>query len=157
MYSVVNDIDDTAHGTPTVQQGGGSADNLDALDQQRIEGHGVIGAEDGCVYRAYTIGEHPKAISAEPTNDRAAGSRAEVSGTDARLTGKKFAKGARLIEQQLATGENAGWLSNISLMAPVRRRRDHERFEMNGVIGGTIVAVGRSGLRGREGGAEQKK
>jgi hypothetical protein len=61
------------------------------------------------------------------------------------------------MEQQLATGENAGGLSQISLMAPVGGRGNHERFEMNGMIRGMIVAGGRSGLRGRQGGAEQKK
>jgi hypothetical protein len=64
--AVVNHVDHAADGGAAIEQRGGAAQNLDALDEQRLDTDVVIGADIGGIERADAVVEHPHAVAAEP-------------------------------------------------------------------------------------------
>lgn len=73
----VLDVDDAADRRGTEQQRRRTADDLDPLGQQRVDGDGMIDRGVGDVEAADAVGEHPHPLGIEAPQDRPRGVGAE--------------------------------------------------------------------------------
>jgi hypothetical protein len=92
-----------ADGAGAVQQGAGSFENLDAVGDERLDGHGVIRAGYRDVERVDAVFQDPHPRSRQPMNDRSAGRLAEVGGVNAGLVAHRLADAAFDFSGELAT------------------------------------------------------
>ncbi len=76
---VVQHVDHPTHGPPAMDQRRGAAQHFDLPRQQRLRGHGMVGADGGGILHLYTIGEHLHARAIHTPDDRAAGPRTKVA------------------------------------------------------------------------------
>src|SRR5690606_39824429 len=97
LDTVVDDVDHSANGGAAVEEGGGTADDFHAFDEQGVEADGVVGAGIGGVDGVCAVLENAHAVGAEAADDGAAGGGAEGGGAEPGGVGEGFAEGGLLI------------------------------------------------------------
>ena len=113
--AVVGGLDDPAHRLRAVAQRFRTAEDLDLLDRERIDGHAVILTQIGDVHGADAVLLHPDAEIVQPAQDRA------------RCAGRKTGRrGARQSEEQVA---EALGRARLNLTAGDRRQRGRRLVE----------------------------
>jgi hypothetical protein len=141
-YAAVDHIDHAAHGAAAVLQHAGAAQHLDALGQQRIQHHRVVGAERRQVQAGASVVEDGDAVAVLPADHRAAGIGAEVAAAHAGQAVECLAqRGLPALQQAIAR-------ELLGRRDPIRRaqriaRHDDRRQPANDV--GTLRAL-RPGL-----------
>ena len=105
----VHHVDDTAHRARCLQQSRRAAEQLNALGQHGLGGHGVVGAHGRCIFNGRAVAQQRHARAIQPTHDGAAGACAKVRGLHAGLTGQRVAQiGCAAFAQALGVHQGFG-------------------------------------------------
>ena len=136
--AVVQRVDDATGGIAAVQQRGRTAQHLDTLDHQRVDGHRMVEAQVGRVGRRAAVVQQADAVAVQPADHRPAGLRAEIGGRHAGLATEGFAQRAGAAQRQRIAAEHGAGLGQRG--AAQRVAGDHD-----GVAGGVAARTGRRG------------
>ena len=154
---VRNDVDDAADGAGAVEQGRGTAQDLDLVRQEGLDRHRVILADRRCVAGRHVVVQHAHALSLESADHRPAHVLAKTGVGQARLAGQGLADVVREFTVEGLAAQHRGRLGQLGLAAPQRRRPDDDFLELVvGVVGAVFVVVRRRLLGVRGDGAAQR-
>ena len=109
-----DDVDEAAHGVRPVQQGGRTADDLDAIGAVGVDGDAVVSGLAGEVARANAVVEDEHAVAVEAADDGPARAGAEAADRDAGLVLQRVAEAV---------------LAGLDEVERVQRRHGVERLE----------------------------
>jgi len=91
--AVVDDVDHTADGGAAVEERGGAAEDLDAVDKKRLDADAVVGADVGGIEGADAVVEHADAFAAEAADERTIRAGTEEGAAHAGGVGERGAEG----------------------------------------------------------------
>ncbi|MNH29932.1 hypothetical protein D3C79_901900 [compost metagenome] len=132
--AVVERIDHPAYRIAAIQQGGGAADDFDALHGHRVERHGVVVGQRRRIQGADAVAQNANAVAVQAADHRAAGAWAEPGRGDTGLFVQGFTEAALLLQQQVVAFEHCTWGGQLAVAQRVGG--DHLGFEFNGLAGG---------------------
>ena len=122
--AVVDHIDHATHSTAAIKQGGGAAQNFNAVGRQHIQRHSVVVAQGRSIQAGCAVVQHPDAVTVQAPNDGAAGVGAKVGAGHARQAVEGFAQSALPAFQQIVAPH--GTDRHRGLVAPQRVAGDDD-------------------------------
>ncbi len=131
--AVVEGVDHAADGVTAIQQGGRAADDFDAIDRHRVQGHGVVVGQRRGIQGADAVAQNADAVAVQAANDRSAGARAEPGRGDTGLLVQGFTEAAVLLLQQVVAFEHGA--GSRQLAVAQRVGGDDLGFELYGLAG----------------------
>ena len=142
--ALVDHVDHAADRRRAIEQHRRTAQHLDALGQQRIDDHRMIGRGVRDVDRADPVGEHADALALEAAQDRARGTGTEGRGRDARLLGQRLADaGAQIAGEHFARDDRSA-----GEHIPLAGRQDTGDDDLVALVAGRALPVRAAIVRG---------
>ncbi|MNP05433.1 hypothetical protein D3C76_973870 [compost metagenome] len=131
--AVVEGVDHATDGVAAVEQGGRATDDLDAVDGDRVQRHGVVVGQRRGIQGADAIAQDANAVAVQAADHRAAGPRAEPGRGDTRLFVQGFTEAAVLLLQQFVAFEHGAGGGQLAVAQRVGG--DDLGFEFHGLAG----------------------
>ncbi len=131
--AVVEGVDHATDGVAAVEQGGRAADDLDAVDSDRVQRHGVVIGQRRGIQRADAIAQDANAVAVQAADYRAAGARAEPGRGDTGLLVEGFTEATVLLLQQVVAFEHGAGGGQLAVAQWVGG--DDLGFEFHGLAG----------------------
>ncbi|MCY1410036.1 hypothetical protein D9M71_253990 [compost metagenome] len=131
--AVVEGVDHAADGVTAIEQGGRAADDLDTVDADRVQRHGVVVGQRRGIQGANAIAQDANAVAIQATDYRAAGARAEPGGGDPGLLVQGFTEAAVLLLQQFVAFEHGAGGGQLAVAQRVGG--NDLGFEFHGLAG----------------------
>ena len=144
------DVHHAANGAAAIQQRARAFEDLHALGQERLDGHGVVAAAGGDVHGVDAVFHHAHSGPGQAVYHRPADGRAEIRIVDARLAAEGGADAGRHGLLQLLVGENRDGFRQP--LAGERVGGNHHLLDSVGLVIG--LGLGCRGQRQRREGRE---
>lgn len=128
--AVVDDVDDATDGGAAVEQGRRAAEDLDALDEQRLNADVVIGTDVRRVEGTDAVFQHAHAFAAETADDRPAGAGPECGAAQAGRGGEGCAERGGGAATEFIAGENGSALGELEGGFAIQTGGDDEGIEI---------------------------
>ena len=129
----VDHVDRAADGLRTEAERGGAAENLDLLGVRRLEGHGVVGADDGGVAGVDSVLHDAHPAAGQAANDRPAGAGDERRRVHAGFVLQRLAQGGAEAQLEVRAGQHGDGIRQLGRGAQVAGRGDHNLVEVRSV------------------------